>query len=366
MLITIISKLLKTSRISILDGLRVFAILIVIISHYLHKYDLHGNQFLEFVQNYGYFGVPFFFVISGFVILYSLETTNSYKDFLKKRYIRLAPGMLICSIITFSFFKFIYTGDGYANSKSFANLLIANTFIDPHVFNLPSGTLKYYYIDGSYWSLWVEVCFYLLIGFLYFKNRQNYIQNFVLICAIGFPIYFTLSSSFAHKFLEPYLSTPTLDYLKLISRCLVLFRESFWFMIGMFLYKLYHDKTDKKYILYIIICGVILVLQEKLDIGFSFLTIFTLAIYLTFIYQPKCLNFLTNPIITKIGVSSYSIYLIHSYLGSGIIEMYNHHIGRESYVIYFVMIISVILFGLFSYKYLERPISNFIKKILFK
>ena len=46
--------------------------------------------------------------------------------------------------------------------------------------------------------------------------------------------------------------------------------------------------------------------------------------------------------------------------------MYNHHIGRESYVIYFVMIISVILFGLFSYKYLERPISNFIKKILFK
>ena len=104
---------MKTSRISILDGLRVFAILIVIISHYLHKYDLHGNQFLEFVQNYGYFGVPFFFVISGFVILYSLETTNSYKDFLKKRYIRLAPGMLICSIITFSFFKFIYTGDGY-------------------------------------------------------------------------------------------------------------------------------------------------------------------------------------------------------------------------------------------------------------
>ena len=85
MLITIISKLLKTSRISILDGLRVFAILIVIISHYLHKYDLHGNQFLEFVQNYGYFGVPFFFVISGFVILYSLETTNSYKDFLKKK-----------------------------------------------------------------------------------------------------------------------------------------------------------------------------------------------------------------------------------------------------------------------------------------
>ncbi|WP_313255403.1 acyltransferase family protein, partial [Empedobacter sp.] len=98
---------MKTSRISILDGLRVFAILIVIISHYLHKYDLHGNQFLEFVQNYGYFGVPFFFVISGFVILYSLETTNSYKDFLKKRYIRLAPGMLICSILPFSSFIFI-------------------------------------------------------------------------------------------------------------------------------------------------------------------------------------------------------------------------------------------------------------------
>ena len=353
------------NRISILDGLRVFAILIVIIGHYLHNYDLHGNQFLEFVRSYGYFGVPFFFVISGFVILYSLGATKSYTDFLKKRYIRLAPGMLICSVITFSFFKFIYTGDDFTNSKSFANLLIANTFIDPHVFNLPSGSLKYYYIDGSYWSLWVEVCFYLLIGFLYFKNKQTYIRNFILICAVGFPIYFAMSSSFVHQYLQPYFSAPTLDYLKLVSRCLVLFRECFWFIIGMFLYKLYNNKSDKKYIVYILICALILVLQEKLDIGFTLLTMFTVMVYLAFVYKPNYLNFLTNPFITKIGVSSYSIYLIHSYLGLGIIEMYNQHIGKQSYIIYFVMIISVVIFGLFSYKYLERPISNLIKKILF-
>ena len=353
------------NRISILDGLRVFAILIVMIGHYLHNYDLHGNQVLEFVRNYGYFGVPFFFIISGFVILYSLGATKSYSDFLKKRYIRLAPAMLICSVITFSFFKFIYTGEGFTNSKSFANLLIANTFIDPHVFNLPSGYIKYYYLDGSYWSLWAEVCFYLLIGFLYFKNKQTYIRNFILICAIGFPVYTLLSSGISHKFLQPYIGESTLDYLKLIGRCLVLFRECFWFIIGMFLYKLYNNKADKKYIVYIIICAILLIIQDKLDIGFTCLTVFTLLVYFTFIYKPHLLNFLTNPILTKIGVSSYSIYLIHSYLGLGIIEMYTQYVGKQSYTIYFVMIITVILFGLFSYKYLERPISNFIKKILF-
>lgn len=357
---------MKNTRISILDGLRVFAILLVICGHYLHNYDLEANTFLQLVRHYGYFGVPFFFIISGFVILYSLETTKTYKDFLKKRYIRLAPAMLICSILTFSFFNLIYNGSNYSASKSFANLLIANTFIDPHIFNLPYGYIKFYYIDGSYWSLWVEVCFYLLIGYLYFKNKQNYIRNFVLICTVCFPIYFILSSSFAHKYLAYYFNDETLAYFKLISRCFVLFRDSFWFMIGMFLYKLYQNKADKKYIYYILICGLMLVLQEKLDIGVVILTLFTLLVYFTFIYRPKYLNFLTHPLITKIGVSSYSIYLIHSYIGIGTIEMYTKAVGHETYLIYFIMFIAVLLFGLFSYKYLERPLSNFLKKVLFK
>ncbi|SFM94729.1 Peptidoglycan/LPS O-acetylase OafA/YrhL, contains acyltransferase and SGNH-hydrolase domains [Algoriella xinjiangensis] len=356
------------SRISILDGLRVFAILIVMISHYLNCYNLDGNPILQIIAKYGYFGVPFFFIISGFVILYSLGNTKTYTEFLKKRYIRLAPAMFICSLITFCFFYFIYTGPDFVNSKSFANLLIANTFIDPHIFNLPSGTLKYYYIDGSYWSLWVEVCFYLMIGFLYYRNKKTYIRDFVIICVIFFPIYFILSSDTAHHILQKQfnLKKETLDYFHLLSRCFVIFRESFWFMIGMFLYKLYNNKSDKKYIVFIIICALILVLQEKLDLGVVLLTIFTLITYFTFIYNPKYLNFLTNPIITKIGVSSYSIYLIHSYLGMGIIKMYNKYVGHESFVIYFLVIFIVLLFGLFSYRYLEKPLSNLLKKLLFK
>lgn len=238
-------------RIVILDGLRMFAILFVMIGHLLAQYDVKGNNFLEYFIRYSFFGVPFFFVISGFVILHSLENTRNYIEFIKKRYLRLAPAMLICSCLTFCFFKFIYSGDGYVSSSYFPNLLIANTFINPHVFDLFIGEVRYYYIDDAYWSLWVEVCFYIIIGFLFYNNRDKYIKHFTIVCIVGILIFNVLKSSAIHNYLRDYLSEDIVHMMQSIAKCLGFFSECLWFLIGIYLYKLYNKPTNRKYIVYI-------------------------------------------------------------------------------------------------------------------
>lgn len=115
-----------------------------------------------------------------------------------------------------------------------------------------------------------------------------------------------------------------------------------------------------------ILCGFFLAGLQKFDLIFTCLTIFTVSIYFIFIFKPDLLSYLTNPFIGKLGVSSYSVYLIHYHVGSACIIMYNEYIGKESYITLFLLVVLFFLFGLFSYKYLERPISNQLRKILFK
>ncbi len=350
------------SRVSTLDGLRVIAIGMVMFGHY---YNFSSNHILKTIADFGWIGVPFFFVISGFVIALSLERSKSYKEFLKRRYIRLAPGMFVCSTITFLYFSFIYTGEGYAFSKDPYNYIIANTFIDPNVFNAIINQFRFYYIDNAYWSLWVEVNFYVIIGFLYFLSPKNMIKNYLILCIIGIPIFLLLSSGFGHKILGNYLSVESIKHLKRISRAFVFFHECLWFLIGLYIYKLYHDKKQYRYVAYIFITlFAIMVWTRELYTNLIFIGV--ILVYLTFIYKPEYLSFLTNKYLCKLGVASYSLYLIHYHLGVATIKQLYQYLGKEILLIPVPIMIIVCLFALFSYKYFETPLSNILKKILLK
>ena len=122
-------------RIESLDGLRGIAILLVILYHgyyiwyeYLPFGDKYSNVFLF---KYGNLGVQLFFLISGFVILMSLEKTSSYLKFLKNRWIRLFPSMFVVSLIIFFTSSFFYERPlGIPPLKS---LLPGLVFINPSI-----------------------------------------------------------------------------------------------------------------------------------------------------------------------------------------------------------------------------------------
>ncbi|HTD39422.1 MAG TPA: acyltransferase family protein, partial [Mucilaginibacter sp.] len=80
-------------RIELLDSFRFIAILSVMLFHFTYSWtarDPYGKFFLH-IFHYGYLGVQFFFMISGFVISYTLENTPNLLSFYKNRFSRLFP-----------------------------------------------------------------------------------------------------------------------------------------------------------------------------------------------------------------------------------------------------------------------------------
>lgn len=178
------------SRIAILDGFRALAILTVILFHYFSRYTppLNSVSLYPYKNDFDYFGwgrvgVQFFFIISGFVIFFTLDKTEYFHSFWKKRLIRLVPSIIIASIITFVIFNIFDTNNLFPSSHKVLNFIPSVTFINPHLFNnfLVKFNIKLDYIDGAYWSLWPELQFYFLSSLLYYFNKKNFIRNFMII-----------------------------------------------------------------------------------------------------------------------------------------------------------------------------------------
>jgi peptidoglycan/LPS O-acetylase OafA/YrhL len=143
-----------SSRVEALDLLRLLAVLGVIVYHYGFRGPTIGNgthvavpEIAPFAE-YGFLGVPAFFVISGFVIAYSAEGRNA-TGFAIARFSRIYPTFVLCMTLTFltvlMFGKPDFTTDF---GQWLANLAIA------------APALHHPYMDSAYWSLVIEITFY--------------------------------------------------------------------------------------------------------------------------------------------------------------------------------------------------------------
>jgi peptidoglycan/LPS O-acetylase OafA/YrhL len=172
-----------------LTWLRAIAALMVCLFHF-RGYIWHGENPNNFVKslNYGYLGVIMFFVISGFVIPYSMYVKNYqlkyFFRFLLKRTIRIEPPYLI----------FIFV------------LLLVNYYTFVYLWRLPfPTTVKQFFLNITYlapffkvqwitiifWTLAVEFQFYILTGLVYntLVNKTLYrFIGFVTLLTIGFLI----------------------------------------------------------------------------------------------------------------------------------------------------------------------------------
>ena len=83
----------STARLQPLDAIRGIAAMMVVLIHYTVNYSKLFPQadHPSFVVSWGYLGVNFFFMVSGFVIFMTLcKTINSW-DFVVSRFSRLYP-----------------------------------------------------------------------------------------------------------------------------------------------------------------------------------------------------------------------------------------------------------------------------------
>jgi peptidoglycan/LPS O-acetylase OafA/YrhL len=313
-------------RLEILDFYRFIAILMVMLFHFFSRWTIPNNtiNLYPYLNKYDFFklgknGVHFFFMISGFVIFLSLEKSKNIKDFLKNRSIRLIPSMLLISSFTFIIFKFFDNNFIFPDAHKLSNLFFSWSFIQPGLFN------NFKYIDSSYWSLWVEIQFYIMVAILYFISKINKWDRYF--------IYIFMFISLGLIFLSESYS------FWLIWQNIILFQYIKFFIIGMIFWKLYslnNDSILQKTVLHSII--LIWLLSELLyftdDRYTKILVICFLILFYILIFY-KRLNFNENIFWRKtvlFGKSSYISYLFHQNAGVLLINKINYS-GQYAFLI---------------------------------
>lgn len=357
----------KAGRIQILDGLRVLAILMVMIFHFYGKYQgvFYSYDFkVPAIFSYGNLGVQLFFIISGFVITLTLSKSNTFMEFMKKRVVRLLPGMMICATATYLFFWAFDTNNLKPACASIYNLLFSYTFLSPKLINSVFGT-HFQYMDGVYWSIWAELQFYVIGGIIYFVSPKKFLRNYIFLVVITVPLSFLFRLENFSQLMQGLVGQGVHLKGRTLFWIFNLFQHNCWFLAGIVLNKMYFSKQrDAKLI--ILFAGIFLVQMILLsDVYVTAVSTVFFVIFILFLFKPSYLSFLSNKTLSHIGVASYSIYLIHQNIGFLIMDRIGASLQSWNWIIPIFLIALSTAFGILSYKYLEYPFSDKLKRMLF-
>ena len=174
-----------------LDSLRAVAALSVCLFHYtggmMPKLIVPA---VKSVFSSGYLGVDIFFVISGFIIPYSLVGKNhqitGIFTYLKKRILRINPPAYASIVLVlgqwFLIDKIIQHNNHYTGNLSWGQL------INNLLFTIPFTDYKW--ISGIFWTLAIEFQFYLFVGILFSllfeRSVAWFVGLYVLVVAVSF------------------------------------------------------------------------------------------------------------------------------------------------------------------------------------
>lgn len=162
-------------RLELLDYGRFFAALAVVAFHYFFNGINNGKitsishiPELVSIAKYGYLGVEFFFMISGYVIFFSANNKKA-GQFLASRAVRLFPAFWIAVLFTSVAAQF---WGGSQMDVSFQQFFF-NLTMFPGMFGVP-------YVDGVYWTLHYEWKFYFGVFLILAIGLQSKLRFILL------------------------------------------------------------------------------------------------------------------------------------------------------------------------------------------
>lgn len=275
-----------------LDALRGLAALLVVFFHYTMEKEEASLGF-----DLGTTGVDLFFIISGFVILLSLEHIKSAREFIANRISRLYPTYWASVSFTFScmllYAWYIHDFSGISMVQYVANMTM----------------FQYYFkirnIDGPYWTMIIEMVFYMfMVALYYFKVlRKLDVICVVLISFTVLVVHLDFENIWVQRF---FFKLPFVQFLPLFFAGTVFYR------------KITKGLKHIKFFGLILFCLVAqILLFEYSGRSNSFITVWEYAgmltiyftLFLLFIYNK--LRFIVNSATLFMGKISYALYLIH-------------------------------------------------------
>ena len=360
-------------RIDILDSFRFLAILFVMLFHYYSRWcpPIEEKNYYPYLNSYNYFkfgylGVEFFFILSGFMIFYSLSGARNIRSFWIKKMIRLFPPLFMCSIITFIFFRLYDFEDIIGVSHSFKNLLVSLTFVSPYIVN-HLFDIHVNYINGSYWFLWPEIQFYFIASLIFYIKPKHFIRNYSIFSFIlsltNYLLMRITANIYTTNRLNIHISDYYLNQYKFWNENFNFLKFNMFFLIGIFLFILYENRNKISTKIFL---GIIILIESWLESYLwssteKWIILAIIVFMLVFIYSPAYLQWIAFLPITSVGISSYSLYLIHEHIGVLIINKYANSLGQYNYLFPVLLIILFMYLCYLCYKYVEKPITNYLK-----
>ncbi|WP_107070086.1 acyltransferase [Streptomyces sp. AcH 505] len=339
----------RRPRLFVIDGLRLVAALLVALHHYTGtaRADRPGNLIwgrpvseifpdLFPVAAYGWIGVEFFFVISGFVICMS-SWGRRPRDFFVSRVIRLYPAY---------WFAVVFTTVALTVAPAvFPALKPTQVIIN---FSMLQQGLGMPHVDGVYWTLWSELRFYLIF-LIVVATGLTYRKVVIFCCVWG------AAAAFAAKSGIPLLLT-------------LADPDSAWFFIaGLALYLMHRFGQD------LLLWGVLglswVMSQHDLVTRVRFEDVSTwtgsLVLYTAFLLVMLGVSLgLTDRIrwkwLTTAGSLTYPFYLVH--YAVGVTALHYLHDRVDPRLLVAGLLVGMLVMSWLIHSLVERPLATFLKK----
>lgn len=360
----------KFLNIELLRIIGCFSIIFLHFFSYIPKIsgtDLELFNILGKTTAHGYIAVDLFFILSGFFFALNLDTTKSLFEFLKKKFIRLYPVLIVMLIIAWLGHSLF----GLYKMSIYDSILILFGLNGTPLYTAPkygssiaTGGNTFWYVSSM---LWTFTLFYYLL-----RNYNKKTVNLIIALLV-----FT-----SYSLLSPVERWRTGEQLILFLNQ-GLCRAFGGIGIGYFIAQWYnsHKETIQNYTLSIFqklfitliefmclffIVNNLFLHKIKYNNNIIFVLVFTLIVFL-FIYNKGFISeYLNKDIFSKLSKYTYSIYLSHHYL-IFIMSSYFWKTHRHFLITHPILNIGLFLsiaisFGVILYHFVEKPTIEYFKK----
>jgi peptidoglycan/LPS O-acetylase OafA/YrhL len=303
----------QNKRMSELDGLRGLAILLVVMFHYYVRwpdiFPYKGDYAEFFLFKYGFLGVQLFFMISGFVIFMSLDASKGLLEFARKRWIRLFPAMLI--VTTFLFITAPFFVERPFGQPKLLDVMPGLLFVESHFLNYVFGA-SLRDLEGAFWSLYVEVRFYIMLSVLYFAFGRK--KAIFVLFGIAFVLTLLKLLTVGGGFKSEWIQT-----LMFIMGQVFVGHFLYWFLIGIVSYLVYKGELRQwsyPILLTILVLALLPMYKDPIKVAAA---IGVTAIFVTVTWHGQLKAVFRWPLFAFFGMISYPLYLIHENAGVALI-----------------------------------------------
>jgi len=343
-----------------MDPLRLFAAIWVMNYHYLSGNEAHP---LLHWYRFGNLGVQIFFVISGFVIVQSIQG-KTLKEFALGRFLRLFPLFWILCTLTY-LLTIVLPDPTY--SIHFSDYLRSMTMLsDAFEHLLGPSTL----VDSSYWTLTVELIFYMMIGvFVHYFTERRLVYFFIFFLGISM---LTFSLGLENQYWAKLLLVSHASYFAfggLLSLIMIGSYQTSWRRI--FDYAL------------LILAGTYAILIHKLVIpAYETTNIYDnrviILIHVAIFVGVPALVYLsryirdarTIKILGFLGALTYPLYLLHQRIGNILIKLIIDHSsfswGHVVVAMEFIMIVCALVIAIYESRmryFLKRKMATALSRV---